>query len=72
MAKIDISKIENYASLTPEQKLTALEAYEVEDAGGGDLEKYKAAASKANSEAAELKRQLKARMTEDEQKEAEG
>ena len=70
MAKIDISKIENYANMTAEEKLAALEAFEYE-ADNSDAERLKAAVSKANSEAAELKRQLKARMSEDEQKEAE-
>ena len=31
MAKIDISKIDGYADMTPEQKIAALEAYETED-----------------------------------------
>ena len=70
MAKIDTSKIENYTNMTAEEKLAALEAFEYE-ADNSDVERLKAAVSKANSEAAELKRQLKARMTEDEQKEAE-
>jgi hypothetical protein len=70
MAKIDTSKIENYANMSAEEKLAALEAFEYE-ADNTDAERLKAAVSKANSEAAELKRQLKARMTEDEQKEAE-
>jgi len=69
MAKIDTSKIENYTNMTAEEKLAALEAFEYE-ADNSDVERLKAAVSKANSEAAELKRQLKARMTEDEQKEA--
>lgn len=70
MAKIDTSKIENYANMTAEERLAALEAFEYE-VDNSDAERLKAAVSKANSEAAELKRQLKARMTEDEQKEAE-
>ena len=70
MPKIDVAKIENYANMTAEEKVAALEAFEYE-ADNSDTERLKAAVSKANSEAAELKRQLKARMTEDEQKEAE-
>ena len=31
MAKIDTSLIEGYADMTPEQKLSALEAFEYED-----------------------------------------
>ena len=53
MAKIDTSKIEGYADMTPEQKLAALEGYEYED-NAAELEKQKNALSKANSEAAEL------------------
>lgn len=37
----------------------------------GELERLKAALSKSNSEAAEYKKQLRAKMTDDEQKEAE-
>lgn len=70
MAKIDTSKIENYANMTADEKLSALEAYEYE-VEYSDAERLKAAVSKANSEAAELKRQLKAKQTEEERKEAE-
>lgn len=55
MAKIDTSKIEGYAEMTPEQKLAALEGFEYED-NSAELEKQKNALSKANSEAAEWKR----------------
>lgn len=55
MAKIDTSKIEGYANMTPEQKLAALEGFEYED-NSAELEKQKNALSKANSEAAEWKR----------------
>lgn len=79
MAKIDTSKIENYDSMTAEEKLAALENFEVEDNADvieslkKDVEKYKNSNSKANSEAAEYKKQLREKMTEDEikQKEAE-
>jgi hypothetical protein len=70
MPKIDTAKIENYANMTAEEKLAALEAFEYEN-DGSDAERLKAAVSKANSEAAELKRQLKAKQTEEERKEAE-
>ena len=70
MPKIDVTKIENYANMTAEEKLAALEAFEYEN-DGSDAERLKAAVSKANSEAAELKRQLKAKQTEEERKEAE-
>lgn len=67
MPKIDITKIEGYTTMTPEQKLAALESYEYDDAAG-ELERTKAALSKANSEAAENKRKLKEKLTEDELK----
>lgn len=70
MPKIDTTKIENYANMTAEEKLAALESYEYA-ADNADAERLKAAVSRANSEAAELKRQLKAKQTEEERKEAE-
>ena len=56
MAKIDTTKIPGYASMTVEQKLAALEAYET--AEDSEIERYKNAASRANSEAAAYKKQL--------------
>lgn len=67
MAKIDITKIEGYDTKTPEEKLAILEAYEYED-NSAELEKYKNAASKANSEAAEWRKKHNALLTEEEQK----
>lgn len=67
MAKIDVSKIEGYADMTPEEKLAALEAYEYEDLSA-EVERYKNAASKANSEAADWRKKHNALLTEDEQK----
>ena len=61
MAKIDISKIEGYESMTVEEKLAALEALELPD-----MDKMKSALDKATSEAAGYKKQLRERMTEDE------
>ena len=55
MAKIDVSKIEGYAEMTPEEKVAALEAHEYDDLSA-EVEKYKNAASKANSEAADWRR----------------
>lgn len=59
-------QIENYASMTPEEKVAALEAYEP------DMSGYvaKSVFDKKASEAAELNKQLKSRMTEDEAKAA--
>ena len=57
-------QIENYESMTPEEKVAALEAYEP------DMSGYvaKSVFDKKASEAAELNKQLKSRMTEDEAK----
>lgn len=71
MAKIDTTKIEGYDKMTPEEKLKALEAFEYEDNSESlkaEVEKYKNASSKANSEAAEYKRQLKEKMSAEEVK----
>ena len=70
MPKIDTSKIEGYAEMTPEQKLEALEGYEYED-HSEELERQKAAVSKANGEAAEWKRKHTALLSEDEKKKQE-
>lgn len=70
MAKIDTSKIEGYADMTPEQKLAALEAFEYDD-HAEEAERYKNQASKANSEAADWKRKHNALLTDDEQKKQE-
>lgn len=61
MAKIDISKIEGYDTMTVEEKLAALEALEIPD-----VDKMKSALDKATSEAAGYKKQLREHMTEDE------
>ena len=59
-------KIENYENMTPEEKLAAFEAYDPEKDGFVS----KAVLDKKASEAAELSKQLKARMSEDEAKAA--
>ncbi len=70
MAKIDTSMIEGYENMTPEAKLAALEAFEYDD-NTAELKRYKDAASKANSEAAEWKRKHNALLSEEEQKKQE-
>lgn len=65
--KIDTTKIEGYADMTAEEKLAALEAYEMDTAG---LVK-KDLLDKATSEAASYKRQLREKLSADEQAEAE-
>lgn len=62
MAKIDVGTIDGYADMTAEEKLAALENFEYDDHSAeiADLGKYKEAVTKATSEAAEYKKQLKA------------
>lgn len=71
--KIDTSKITGYAEMTAEDKLKALEEFEFEEktTDSGETDKLKAALSKANSEAAEWKRQFREKQTEAERAEAE-
>lgn len=65
MAKIDVSKIPGYAEMSAEEKLKALEDYEYDD-GASEIERYKNATSKANSEAAEWKKKHNALLSEEE------
>ena len=62
MAKIDVTTIEGYESMSAEEKLAALEAYEFETpAPATDSEtKLREALSKANGDAAEWKRKYRA------------
>lgn len=70
MAKIDVTKIEGYENMTPEEKLAALEGFEYED-NSAELERYKNAVSKANSEAAEWKKKHHAQLTADDKEKQE-
>lgn len=70
MAKIDTSRINGYDAMSTEEKLAALEAFEMEDNSASELERYKNAVTKANAEAADYKKQLRAKQTEQEQAEA--
>lgn len=65
--KINTATIDGYDTMTTEQKLAALEAFEYDD-HSADVERYKNATSKANSEAAEWKRKHNALLSEDEQR----
>jgi len=67
--KIDVSTIEGYDLMTPEQKLQALEAFEY-DVPQPDYSGYikKADFDKASSELADMKRKYNAMLSEDEQK----
>ena len=73
--KIDISKITGYAEMSADEKLKALEEYEFDAPApkdnGDEVTKLKAALSKANSDAAEWKRQFREKQTEQERAEAE-
>ena len=71
MAVIDTSKIENFDSMSVEQKLEAVLAAEIPDPV--DLSKYvsKDVFDKKASEASALSKQLKEKMTDDEIKKAE-
>ena len=71
--KIDTTKIEGYETMSAEDKLKALEGFEFEPPKPSteEADKLKAALSKANSEAAEYKRALREKQTEEERKAAE-
>ena len=72
--RIDTAKIENYETMSAEDKLKALEDYEFETPvpkENDEVTKLKAALSKANSDAAEWKRQFREKQTEAERAEAE-
>ncbi len=65
MAKIDLTKIEGYESMTAEEKIAALEAMELPEPDYTGFVR-KDVADKYASEAANFKKQLRERMSEDE------
>ena len=71
--KIDTSKIAGYEEMTAEEKLKALEEFEIEMPKDNSVEinNLKDALSKANSQAADWKRQFREKQTEQERAEAE-
>ena len=71
--KIDTTKITGYAEMSAEEKLKALEEYEIEATkdNSAEVSNLKEALSKANSQAAEWKRQFREKQTEQERAEAE-
>ena len=75
MAKIDTTKITGFDEMSEQEKLTALLGYEFEIPApqdtGDEVAKLKNALSKANSDAAEWKRQFREKQTEAERAEAE-
>lgn len=68
--KIDVSKIEGYESMTAEQKVEALTAYEYDD-NKALLSQRNAENAAKKKEIEDLKSQLQAKMTADEKAEAE-
>ena len=66
--KIDLTKIEGYENMTAEEKIAALEGFDVQQDYTGYVRKD--LLDKANSEAADYKRQLRAAMSEAEKKAA--
>ena len=71
--KIDTTQISGYAEMTAEEKLKALEEFEIEAPkdNSEEVAKLKTALSNANSQAAEWKRQFREKQTEAERAEAE-
>ena len=72
--KLDTTKITGYEEMSPEDKIKALEEYEIEVPEKDDSEevkKLKTALSNANSQAADWKRQFREKQTEAERAEAE-
>ncbi len=67
MAKVDVTKIEGYADMTPEQKIAALEGFDIPDPDHSGYVK-KEVFDKTASELAAKKKELTEKMTEDEQK----
>ena len=68
--KIDTTTIEGYESMTAEEKLAALEAFEYDDKSDENA-RLKAASDKASKEAAEWKRKHNALLDDDEKKQQE-
>ena len=73
--KIDVNAIEGFDAMSDEEKVKALLGFEIEAPAPKDnadeVTKLKTALSKANSEAADWKRQLREKQTEQERAEAE-
>lgn len=70
--KIDTTKIEGYADMTPEEKLAALENYEVQESKNDDeTNNLKKLLSERNSQIKGLKDEIKSKMSEADRLEAE-
>lgn len=76
MKKIDVSKIENYASMTAEEKLAALESYEYDDftdaltKAQAEVDRYKNALTKSNADAKQWKDKHNALLSDEEKAKA--
>lgn len=68
--KIDTSLIDGYSEMSAEEKLNALENFEYDD-NSAEVERYKKAAAKASSEAADFKRKHKELLSEEERRNVE-
>lgn len=68
--KVDTTLIEGYDSMTPEEKISALEGFELEPPKD-EVNNLKGLLSKKNSELADLTKQLREKMTAEEKAEAE-
>lgn len=75
--KIDTNSIPNFDAMTADEKVSALLAFDYDDGSEklksleSDVAKWKAASDKSSSEAAAYKKQLNAKMTDDERKQQE-
>lgn len=75
--KIDVTTIQGYEDMTPEERVEALTSFEMADPDytgyilKEEYNKMKAQFDKTASELAEMKKQYKARLTDEEQKQAE-
>lgn len=68
--KVDITKIDGYDNMTAEEKVAALEGFEIEPpkVDTTEVDNLKNLLSKRNSENAKLTKELRDRMSEEEQK----
>lgn len=70
MAKIDVSQIEGYESMSAEDKVKTLEAFEYED-NAAELRRLRAANDRLSAESADWKRKHSALLSADEKKKQE-
>ena len=72
MARIDVTKIEGFDTMSTEEKLNALLGLEIEEPKKdyAEINHYKQLISKANAEAADYRKQLRDKQTEAERAEA--